>query len=66
MGIYIWYKFIESKEVLLYHDYYVLIAIKSVWSNTKEHNIHELKIRHPMLSLAHVASILKMQLDVVD
>ena len=26
----LWYKFIESEEALLYHDYYVLIDIKSV------------------------------------
>jgi hypothetical protein len=62
----LWYKFIESDEVLWYHDYYGLIAIKNLWSNIEEHNIHELKIRLPMLSLAHVASIFEMQLDVAN
>ena len=28
-----------SKEAFLYHEYYFLMAIKSVWSNIEEHNI---------------------------
>ena len=36
-----------------YHECFVLIAIKSVWSNNDEHNIHDIKRLLPSLSLVH-------------
>jgi hypothetical protein len=54
----------STEEAFLYPKCYVLIAMKSVWSNIEEHNIHNIERLLPSLSLAHAISILQIHLDV--
>ena len=47
-----------EKKYFLYHECFVLIAMKSVRGNNEEHKVHDILRLLPSLSLAHATSTL--------